>query len=406
MRLYGRLNRFSYGIESTLIALAGLAFAALIVGCQPAAAAQVEPTPLPTYTPLPTHTPLPTFTPVPSPTPTLAPSPTPTATPAPEAIGPESYPENVNPLTGLVVDDPAVLQRRPLLVKISNAPPVVRPQSGTSSADLVFEHYAEGGWTRFTALFYSQGVDHLGSVRSARLIDLELPQMYDAMLVFSGASNGIVEMIRRSDLYPRQVISPQFGYGEPYFVRFPRDGLPFEHTLFSDTAELWRWTDEHEVNRPPRFSTPGMAFRETPPPRGVPASTASMDYARTSVLWQYDPVSGRYLRWTDGIPHNDALTGQQLAFENVVVVRAFHEEIDILPEVFYGVEKSIEIRIWGTGPATLLRDGQMFEGVWYRLNDGDMFTFTDFSGEPLYLKPGRTFFQVARPGFEPLIVQP
>jgi hypothetical protein len=35
-----------------------------------------------------------------------------------------------------------------------------------------------------------------------------------------------------------------------------------------------------------------------------------------------------------------------------------------------------------------------------------MFTFTDFSGEPLYLKPGRTFFQVARPGFEPLTVQP
>ncbi|MEJ2149382.1 MAG: DUF3048 C-terminal domain-containing protein [Chloroflexota bacterium] len=131
-----------------------------------------------------------------------------------------------------------------------------------------------------------------------------------------------------------------------------------------------------------------------------------MDYARTSVSWQYDPISGRYLRWTDGIPHNDALTGEQLAFENVVVVRVFHEEIDILPEMFYGVEKSIEIRIWGTGPATLLRDGEMFEGVWYRLNDGDMFTFTDFSGEPLYLKPGRTFFQVARPGFEPLVVQP
>ncbi|MEJ2149383.1 MAG: DUF3048 domain-containing protein [Chloroflexota bacterium] len=235
-------------------------------GCQ-AAAAQEPPTPQPTYTPLPTQTPLPTFTPLPSPTPTAAPSATPTPPPAPQVIGPESYPGNVNPLTGLAVDDPSVLQRRPLLVKISNAPPIVRPQSGTSSADLVFEHYAEGGWTRFTALFYSQGVDHLGSVRSARLIDLELPQMYDAMLVFSGASNGVIELIRRSDLYPKQVISPQFGYGEPYFVRFPRDELPFEHTLFSDTASARRaWPSArrrlHGASRraSPRWITPARVY--------------------------------------------------------------------------------------------------------------------------------------------------
>ncbi|HEC23064.1 MAG TPA: DUF3048 domain-containing protein, partial [Chloroflexi bacterium] len=301
---------------------------------------------------------------------------------------------------------PAVLERRPLIIKISNAPPVVRPQSGLSYADLVFEHYAEGGWTRFSALFYSQGASHIGSVRSARLIDLELPRMYDALLVFSGASNGVIELIRRSPIYPYNVISPQFGYGEPYFVRFPREGLAFEHTLFTDSDLLWQWATEREVNRPPRFSTPGMAFRATPPEDGAPASVATLEYARTDVMWRYDPLTGRYLRWTDGVPHTDALTGEQLAFENVIVLSAYHEEIDILPEIFFGVEKSLEIRLWGEGPVTLLRDGQAFEGHWHREGERDMLSFTDMNGDPLLLKPGRTFFQIIRAGFEPLVIQP
>ena len=68
----------------------------------------------------------------------------------PAAIGPDHFAAGINPLTGQPVADPASLNRRPLLVKISNAPPLVRPQAGIGAADLVFEHYAEGGLTRFS----------------------------------------------------------------------------------------------------------------------------------------------------------------------------------------------------------------------------------------------------------------
>src|SRR5271154_27738 len=72
------------------------------------------------------------------------PTPTPTWEPTPgDALGPFNFPAGVNPLTGLKVDDPAVLTRRPLAVKISNAPALVRPQAGISQADLVFEHITE-----------------------------------------------------------------------------------------------------------------------------------------------------------------------------------------------------------------------------------------------------------------------
>ena len=58
-----------------------------------------------------------------------------------------------NPLTGLPVSDPSFLQHRPLAIKIANSPDYVRPQSGLTLADVVFEYYIEWGDTRFIAIF-------------------------------------------------------------------------------------------------------------------------------------------------------------------------------------------------------------------------------------------------------------
>ncbi len=86
------------------------------------------------------------LTDTPSPVPTAQPtaSPTPAVSPA-AMIGPNNYPPDVNPLTGLAVPDPSVLAGRPLLIKISTAPPVVRPQSGIGEADMIFEHTQRAG---------------------------------------------------------------------------------------------------------------------------------------------------------------------------------------------------------------------------------------------------------------------
>lgn len=326
--------------------------------------------------------------------------------PPPEMVGPEEYPQNVNPLTGLAVDDPAVLARRPLLIKISNAPPEVRPQSGVSSADIVVENYAEGGWTRFAAIFYSRDVVHVGSVRSLRLVDMQLAQAFDAIMVFSGGSRGVIDTVRLSPLYPYNTISPQFGYGEPYFARFPRQGLAYEHTLFTDTNVLRQWLAEKNVRQELRLQFPGMAFLPILPTEGSPATAATLDYSKTHVTWRYDPLSGDYLRWTDNTPHTDALTGQQLAFENVVVISAYHDEVDLFPEKYFGEEKSLYIELQGEGPMTLLRDGQAFEGRWQRKGERDMFLFTTSYGEVLPLKPGKTFIQIIRAGFEQLVIEP
>jgi hypothetical protein len=388
-----------------------------LFGCsQPAAdipptgMAQINsPTPSPTFEPTATATPAPTATTTAtsSPTPTTETvTPTPTATPAisnsatitavptiPGQIGP-TFAENINPLTGLPAN-PAMLQQRPLAIKVSNAPAIVRPQHGLNSADLLFEHLAEAGLTRFTAVYYSRLPEQVGSIRSGRFIDLEIPRMYDAAFAYSGAVGPLRLMFRDSAFFER-IISPDFGHGG--FVRIPDPNRAFEHTLYADSANLRFILDQRGENGPPQLQN-GMVFHPDPPANGMPASRIEFDYRGTNAFWGYS--NGRYQRWTDGEPHLDANSGQQISFKNIVAIAAHHQETEIWESPG---SRSIQIQIWGEGPASIFRDGQRFEGRWQRHHPDEMLTFTDLDGNPLPLAPGNTAFQLVPLGFDRLFV--
>jgi len=379
------MQRPNFDLKLALALRAGLLLIALalITGC---GAATPEATPTPTRTPEPaaTNTPLPSPTPLPTSTPTETPTPSFDAPPPPD----------VNPLTGLKMRDAAVLERIPLAVKVSNSLEV-RPQSGLSFADLVFEHFAEGGITRFTAVFYGTDVEQVGSVRSGRLIDLDIPAMYQALFGYSGSSAGVKDRIRSSDLFPDYIAAPDFGVGAPYFYRVPREGLAFEHTLFTNSEVLRELATERGINERPTFPR-FMAFSETVPEDGEPVDTFEINYLvdYCTAEWDYDEASGLWQRSIAGEAHTDYLTGEQLTAANVVVIFAHHIETDILEDTWGGGHWSIEIQVWDTGPALVFRDGQMFQGYWTRTERDHMLTFTDGEGEPLPLKPGNTWFQL------------
>jgi hypothetical protein len=57
------------------------------------------------------------------PSPTETPLPTLTSTIEAVHYGPDRFPKDIDPFTGLKVDDPSILDRRPVMVKVSNFPP-------------------------------------------------------------------------------------------------------------------------------------------------------------------------------------------------------------------------------------------------------------------------------------------
>lgn len=64
--------------------------------------------------------------------------------------------EGNNPLTGLPVADPSLLELPAVLLSISHFPVTARPQAGLSFAPYVFEIYITEGATRFLTTFYGE----------------------------------------------------------------------------------------------------------------------------------------------------------------------------------------------------------------------------------------------------------
>jgi hypothetical protein len=336
-------------------------------------------------------TPTPTRTPAPATTLPPTNTPRPTATPTPAE--PTPLPENVNPLTGEVVDDTSLLERVPVAIKISNWPgQYVRPQAGINSADLIFEHYNEGWFaSRWTAVYLGEDPERVGPIRSGRLIDLHIPAIYKAVLGCSGFSNGVLELVRESDLYPDRVASPSVGVGEPVFYRDFSHDVPLEHTMYTSPALLREWAAERGVSG--RQQLEGMVFSEKPTVEGEPVTTIKIPWNHLEAEWRYDEASGRYLRWTDGAPHTDALDGNQLGVANVVVLYVPQWETDIVEEPHSGA-LSIEFAIWYSNRAIIFRDGVQIEAFWQHWEREDMLTLTDEEGNPIPLKIGNTFFEV------------
>jgi hypothetical protein len=378
---------------ATLMPLATLPTATQIAGAAETSAARRtavaqarETTPIPLQV-------TPTILPSATPSPTITPTPTGPSLPTPVIwSGPEAFDGDRNPLTGEIVPDPVVLQRRPLAVKVSNNPPkYTRPQNGLSQADLVFEHVTEAAITRFTAIFYSQTPPDIGPIRSARLIDIELPAMYDAALIFSGAHPLISQRLFATEFGDRILRSHELGY-----YRTGED-KPWEHTLHGDPSGFWQTLDNWDQNQPPTF-TSFMSFSDRPLVAGELARHIHIEYKdATFVDWTYAAENGRYWRAADGEPSLDANTNLQINAANVVVISAQHvRDVSICIYVRDGacIDWPTQIQIWGQGAAIICRDGQQFHAIWKRENRSDMFTFVDETGNPVPLQPGNTWFQI------------
>lgn len=339
----------------------------------------------PTATPMPANTPLPTTAPA-----TATPEPQAAAAVSDTAAAPAALAANANPYTGLVVDDPAALNRKPLLIKVANTSDV-RPQSGLSQADVVVEHLSEGSITRFTALFLGNAPTKVGSVRSCRLIDIEMPVIFDAALTCSGTSPGVKPLMRNSFAYKNNLtMISDFGpYECANCPMFRVSGRVPPHNLFANTLNAWKELDKRGVNVPSTFKA--WAFDATPP-AGKDTSAIDVGYKSGTVSWAYDAAGGKWLRAVSGQQQTDAENRQKIAFDNVVVVYAHHQTTLIQEDV--GGSRSIEIQVWGEGPVRVFRDGREIGGRWKRGSGVGEFEFFDVNDNRIPLKPGATWIQM------------
>ncbi len=373
--------------------------ATLAAGCQSPTAAPTATRPVETLPVLPTT--IPSSTPSPEPvlptrTPTAIP-PTATATlsyPV-EGYGPTGFPPGIDPLTGLPVSNPDLLNRRPIVIKVENLPRTDRPQWGLSLADIVYEYYTEQGGTRFAAVYYGQDATKVGPIRSARWFDFNVVQMYKGVFAFGYAYSDLFAAILNSDFWNRVILE---GVGSsPALTRYEPNGPNY---MLGDTTAFAQVEKAKNIDNS-KQNLDGMLFMmDAPSTGGVPASQIYLRYSAAIYnRWDYDPVSGRYFRFVDAaddpnrnnekyVQLTDRLNNQPISADNLIMVYVTHTYVKKTPtEVF-------NMKLLGQGNAVVVRDGQLYRVHWKRAKTTDVMTFVNDDGSPFALKPGQTWMEV------------
>ena len=316
----------------------------------------------------------------------------PTATPIPTAT---PHPAFVpGPLNGERTAW-AIAHRRPLAVMVENYNPDSRPQTGLSSASVVFETVAEGGITRFMPIYLENDPPVVGPVRSARVYFDAWANGLHVILVHVGGNDDALAQLftlhNIADLNEVAFEDANFNPTVPFFFRSPDRVIP--HNLYAYPPKVREYLKKHHVKLSGDF--PDKLPHKNPNnpihlPHGgtLDINFSSPDYA---VEYQFDRNTDRYLRFMGGAPHIEASSNHQLAPSNVVVLMA-----SIAPDPYGGPANPGAVYVQSTGKnvAYYFRDGKRFKGTWHKPYGSSHLLLLDDHKRPFRFNPGQTWIEV------------
>jgi hypothetical protein len=331
----------------------------------------------------------------------------------------------VSPINGIKVSKEELTfltKRLPLGVMVENHVEA-RPQSGLTAADVVYEAVAEGGITRFLAIYWNSLEDvTLAPVRSIRTYFLDWISEYDGLLSHvggancnlttgSGCANGApADALGQIEKYGIKSLNQYFVGLAAYERRYERleRTVATEHTMISSTNKLWQvaedwgWTGITEEGswlddfRPWKFKD-DLPEEEHPSGQtiefGFWEGMFSQDF---QVLWEYNPQTNSYLRSTGGTPLLDLNNDQQIMAKNVVVLFMTERPAN---DGYPGNVRLLYDTI-GQGEALIFQDGQETEAVWEKESRTDRTLFYDENGKEIQLTRGSIWIEILPAGNE------
>jgi hypothetical protein len=294
--------------------------------------------------------------------------------------------QGTGPLTGENVGS-AIAQRRPIAVTIDNYLSA-RPQTGLQDASVVFETLAEGGITRFEAVYLEHDADTVGPVRSTRLY---FNHWADGLHAIFGHDGGNVDALQELPTLTGIFNEDADRINGPFWRVSSREAPYNEYT---STARLREYAAQHGAE----MSGSGMSFphKGDALPFQRPKTSyihVQFSYGDFNVVWEYDPAANDYLRFMGGVAHKDAVTGKQLTAKNVIVL--FTDESQSYDPYTPG---AIHMRTEGTGKAIVYEDGGSKNATWSKPGVGDGLQILDSSGKQIPLNKGNTWIEVIPTG--------
>jgi hypothetical protein len=257
-----------------------------------------------------------------------------------------------------------------------------RPQTGLPEADVVYEALAEGGITRFVAIFMTNDAPVVGPVRSLRHYFAFLAADYGADVIHIGASP---EGFAWRDAMNLGFLDESAGDPGVWRVR----NRPPPHNAYTDTASDRAFLGQRGRQRN-RLWGP-LRFSESAPQGDEPAEHISIGFRpwRYRVTYDWEPEQKRYLRTMEGVAHRDGGTGEPIAPSSVVVQFANVQAVPNDPKL------RLDVDLVGAGGDLLIfNGGTQRSGTWSKSAPRSPTRWLDADGQPLVIPHGQVWVEV------------
>jgi len=316
---------------------------------------------------------------------------------------------------------------RPLTVMIENHEEA-RPQSGLSRADIVYEAVAEGGITRFLAIFYcdiisqaKSGVYDLGPVRSARTYYLDWASEYSdyPLYVHVGGAHCSSAYEGGPCTTPKkaQALEQIGDYGWLKYNDMNQYGLSIkvcrreedrtgrdvatEHTMYCGSFALWEEAfirglgavDEDGNQWDKNFVSWKFKDEAASGQSLSPEFYFWEGYKEYQVKWEYDSSSNSYKRINGGTSFIDNNNQEQITIKNVIIQFAQERSTN-------DPNKHLLYTTTGEGQALVFQDGLVVKGKWSKKDRKSRTLFSDLNGKEIKFNPGPIWIEILPIGSE------
>lgn len=282
---------------------------------------------------------------------------------------------------------------------------VAQPSYGIGGADVLYEIMEEGNISRQMAIISNwQGLPQIGNLRSCRLYYIPAAKEWDPILIHFG---GVFYMQGTIDAPDVNNLSGTYEYGvggatpgSGYFYRTQNRKAPHNAYISADGIQKACAQLGYQLTvREGYYNSKHFTFAEgvnTLDQYGGQAATANVidlsnvfSYTKSSLT--YDPVSGLYLKSLHGAPQKDGLTGQQIAFANVIVQNTTWAPLDAKGYLNFQMIDNLQDGYYFTkGKAIHIR--------WAKTSDYTPTKYYDDNGNEIQLNTGKTYIAVAQAG--------
>lgn len=286
-------------------------------------------------------------------------------------------PKIKNPLTGMDMDLEFENQR-PLAVMIENEYNA-RPQSGLQKAGVVYEVLAEGGITRFLAIFIGETLDEIGPVRSGRPYFLDYAMEYDSVYVHYGASPQCY-----IDLKQLKIDAIDGIYDSVTFWRDKSRKAP--HNAYTSTEKILNSMEKRGFRKDTQLTYWNFNDEESFSGDTV-LEDFQLDYfSNYTVRYIYDRDKKSYERFINGKPHTDKNTGESIFVKNIIITFASTKVIDEVGR--------LSIKTTDSGNGYYISNGYCTSIKWQKDSRNGQTKYFLQDGSSLDINPGNTWIQV------------